>query len=85
MKILFGTVLTFVMILTSVSLTEATSSVAGDSMFQTVKDQTVRYSKKGYYKGKKGTKTGWRKSKHASKKGWHKTKHAFHKTKKKIY
>lgn len=88
MKTFFGLVLTF-LILASVSFTEARSVAPDDTVFQTVKHQTVKYSKKGYYKGKHGAKTGWRKSKHASTKGWHKakykSKHGFHKTKKKIY
>jgi len=73
----------------SLGFASRTSPPVGDSLVQTVKDTTVKYSKKGYSKSKHGAKTGWRKSKHGSKKGWHtskrKTKHIFHKTKKKIY
>jgi|SRR6185369_9795638 hypothetical protein len=78
-----------ILIMASSTFAMSTSHSVGDSLVQTVKDTTVKYSKKGYSKSKHGAKTGWRKSKHGSKKGWHtskrKTKHIFHKTKKKLY
>ena len=78
-----------VLIAVSSGFAKATSTSVEDSLVQTVKDTSVKYSKKGYSKSKHGVKTGWRKGKHGSKKGWHtskrKTKHIFHKTKKKVY
>ena len=78
-----------VLIMVSSGFARSISPSLGDSLVQTVKDTTVKYSKKGYSKSKRGVKKGWVKSKHGSKKGWHtskrKTKHIFHKTKKKVY
>jgi len=89
MKAFLIVCLAVVLIMASSGFAMLTSHSVGDSLVQTVKDTTVKYSKKGYSKSKHGAKTGWRKSKHGSKKGWHtskrKTKHIFHKTKKKLY
>ena len=87
MKVFLGLILAIFIAAITAPMAFARPAVAPvwEMPIQTVKDTTVKYSKKSYSKSKHATKKGWRKSKHGTKKGWYKTKHVFHKTKKKIY